>query len=113
MIRSPSYFLWSRTFLLGVGLTYLSHFGRYFGQNKAVVSVFNGSEVYCNAGIVLIFLARAVVIVKHFASTYFEKKKNWPLNTAEILCPEVNVRSSHKIQTTLIRRSGIAREVAA
>jgi hypothetical protein len=29
VIRSPSYFLWPRTFLLGVGLTDLGHFGRY------------------------------------------------------------------------------------
>jgi hypothetical protein len=26
VIRSPSYFVWSRTFLLGVGLTDLGHF---------------------------------------------------------------------------------------
>jgi hypothetical protein len=35
------------------------------------------------------------------------------LNTFDILCPEVNVRSSHKIQTTSISMSGIAREAAA
>jgi hypothetical protein len=46
VIRPPSYFVWSRTFLLGVGLTDLGHFGRYFGQNKELVSVFNGSVVY-------------------------------------------------------------------
>jgi hypothetical protein len=35
--------VWARTFLLGVGLTDLGHFGRYFGQNKEIVSVLNGS----------------------------------------------------------------------
>ena len=58
MIRSPSYLVWSRTFLLGVGLTDLGHFGRYFGQNKEIVSVFNGSVVYFNVGIGLTFLGR-------------------------------------------------------
>jgi hypothetical protein len=58
VIRCPSYLLWSRTFLrflLGVGLTDLGHFGRYFGQNKEIVSVFNGSVVYFNVGIGLTF----------------------------------------------------------
>ena len=59
MIRSPSYLVWSRTFLLGVGLTDLGHFGRYFGQNKEIVSVFNGSVVYFNVGIGLTFLGRS------------------------------------------------------
>jgi hypothetical protein len=36
----------------------LGHFGRYFGQNKAIVSVFNGSVVYFNVGIGLIFFCR-------------------------------------------------------
>jgi hypothetical protein len=45
-----SYFVWSRTFLLGVGLADLGDFGRYFGQNKEIVSVFNGSLVYFNVG---------------------------------------------------------------
>jgi hypothetical protein len=58
MIRSPSYLGWSRTFLLGVGLTDLGHFGRYFGQNKEIVSDFNGSVVYFNVGIGLTFLGR-------------------------------------------------------
>ena len=56
MVRCPSYLVWSKTFLLGVGLTDLSGFGRYLGQNKAIVSVFNGSVVYFNVGIGLIFL---------------------------------------------------------
>jgi hypothetical protein len=43
-----------------------------WGQNKAIVGVFNGSVAYCNVGVVLNFLARAVVFVKHFTSTYFE-----------------------------------------
>jgi hypothetical protein len=70
VIRSPSYLGWSRIFLLGVGLTDLSHFGRHLGQNNAIVSVFNGSVVYFNVGIGLIFLARVVVIVKNFTFTY-------------------------------------------
>jgi hypothetical protein len=56
VIRSPSYLVWSRTFLLGVGVNGLSHFGRHLGQNKAKVSVFNGSVVYFNAGIGLTLL---------------------------------------------------------
>jgi hypothetical protein len=47
VIRPSSYFVWSRTFLLGVGLTDLGH----FGQNKEIVSVFNGSAVYFDVGI--------------------------------------------------------------
>jgi hypothetical protein len=58
LIRSPSYFVWPITFLLGVGLTDLGHFGRYFGENKEIVSVFNGSVVYFNVGIGLTFLGR-------------------------------------------------------
>jgi hypothetical protein len=56
VIRSPSYLGWSRTFLLGVGVNGLSHFGRHLGQNKAIVSVFNGSLVYFNVGIGLTFV---------------------------------------------------------
>jgi hypothetical protein len=58
VIRPPSYNLWSRTFLLVVGLEDLGGFGRYFGQNKEIVSVFNGSVVCFNVGIGLIFLGR-------------------------------------------------------
>ena len=54
-----SYFVWSRTFLLGVGLTDLGDFGRYFGQNKEIISVFNGSVVYFNVGIGLTFFGRS------------------------------------------------------
>jgi hypothetical protein len=43
------------------------------GGNKAVVGVFNRLVVYVNAGIVLIFLARVVLIVKNFTFGYFEK----------------------------------------
>jgi hypothetical protein len=50
--------VWSRTFLLGVGLTDLGHFGRYFGQNKEIVSVFNGSVAHFDVGIGLTFLGR-------------------------------------------------------
>jgi hypothetical protein len=63
---------WSRTFLFGVGLTDLGHFGRYFGQNKKIVSVFNGSVVYFDVGIGLTFLG-VVVLVKNFTSSYFLK----------------------------------------
>jgi hypothetical protein len=83
VIRSPRYFVLSRTFLLGVGLTDLGHFGRYFGPNKEIVSVFNGSVVYFNVG--------SVVLVK-------------------ILCPEVNMRSSHNTKTISIQICAIARE---
>ena len=68
MIRCPSYLVWSKTFLLGVGLTDLSEFGRYLGQNKAIVSVFNGPVIYFNVLVVLIFFARVVVLVANFIS---------------------------------------------
>ena len=67
--------IWSRTFLLGVGLTDLSHFGRHLGQNKAIVSVFNKSVVYFNVRVVLTFLARIVILVKNLISTYFGEEK--------------------------------------
>jgi hypothetical protein len=35
----------------------------------------------------------------------------WPLNTVEILCPEVNLSSLHKNQTTSIPKKVIAREI--
>jgi hypothetical protein len=38
-------------FLLFAGLTDFSDFGRYYGQNKAIVGVFNGSVVYFNVGV--------------------------------------------------------------
>ena len=66
MVRCPSYLVLSKTFLLGVGLTDLSEFGWYFGQNKAIVSVFNGPVIYFNAVVVLIFLARVVLLVANF-----------------------------------------------
>ena len=66
MVRCPSYLVWSKTFLLGVGLTDLSEFGRYLGQNKAIVSVFNGPVIYFHVVLVLIFLARVVVLVANF-----------------------------------------------
>jgi hypothetical protein len=59
VIRSPSYLVRSRTFLLGVGVNGLSHFGRHLGQNKAIVSAFNGSVVYFNVGFRLTFLGRS------------------------------------------------------
>ena len=66
MVRCPSYLVLSKTFLLGVGLTDLSEFGRYFGQNKAVVSDFHGPAIYFNVIVVLIVLARIVVIAANF-----------------------------------------------
>jgi hypothetical protein len=70
---------------------------RYWGQNKVtIVGVFNGPVVYCNVGVVL--LARAVVLVNNFTSSYFEGLF-WPLITVEILCPEANMSSVHKKQT--------------
>ena len=66
MVRCPSYLVLSKTFLLGVGLTDLSEFGRYFGQNKAIVSDFHGPVIYFCVVLVLIFLARVVVLVANF-----------------------------------------------
>ena len=66
MVRCPSYLVWSKTFLLGVGLTDLSEFGRYLGQNKAIVSVSHGPVIYLYVVLVLIFLARVVVLVANF-----------------------------------------------
>jgi hypothetical protein len=42
--------------------------------SKAILGVFNGKVVCCNAGVGggLIFLARAVVLVNNFTSTCFE-----------------------------------------
>lgn len=34
------------------GALNLGDFGRYWGQNKAIVGVCNGSVVYCNVGVV-------------------------------------------------------------
>jgi hypothetical protein len=45
--------------------------GRHLGGNKAIVDVFSEPAVYVNVGIVLVFLARAVVLVKNFTSSYF------------------------------------------
>ena len=112
MIRSPSYLVWSRTFLLGVGLTDLGHFGRYFGQNKEIVSVFNGSVVYFNVGIGLTFLGRCCSTRQEL---YFQLflKSILAVETVEILCPEVNMRSSHNTKTISISIGGISREGAA
>jgi hypothetical protein len=79
---------WSRTFLLGVGLTDLGDFGRYFGKNKEIVSVFNGSVVYFNVGIGLTFFGRSCSTRQELPAT---------VETFEILCPEVNLSSLHKI----------------
>jgi hypothetical protein len=98
-MRCPSYLVWSRTFLLGVGLADLGHFGRHFGQNKEIVSVFNGSVVCFNVGIGLTFLGRSCSICLEY---YFQLvlKNILAVETVDTLCPEVNVRPLHKIQTT-------------
>jgi hypothetical protein len=62
--------VWSRTFLRGVGLTDLDVLGRHLGGNKAIVGLFNGPVVYVNVGVVLIFLARVVALVKNLTSGY-------------------------------------------
>jgi hypothetical protein len=88
--------VWSRTFLLGVGLTDLGHFGRYFGQNKEIVSVFNGSVVYFNVGIGLTFLGRCCSTCQElYFQLFFEMIL--AVETVEILCPEVDLRPPHKI----------------
>jgi hypothetical protein len=70
-----SYLVWSRTFLLGVGLADLDDFGRYFGQNKEIVSVFNnGSVVYFNVGIGLTFLGRCCSTRRELYFQLFKKK---------------------------------------
>ena len=80
LICPPGYLVWSKTFLLGVGIMDLGDFGRYYwGQNKAIVVVYNGLVVYCNVGVVLIFLARAVVFLSRtlllpFSNTNFCRK---------------------------------------
>jgi hypothetical protein len=111
VIRSPSYLVWSRTFLLEFGLTDLSHFGRHLRQNKAIANVFNGSVVYFNVGIGLICLGKSCGTRQIL---YFQLFINiiWPLNTAGVLSPEVNLRSSHNTKPTSICRSAIAREAA-
>ena len=90
MVRCPSYLVLSKTFLLGVGLTDLSEFGRYFGQNKAIVSVFHGPVIYFQVIVVLIFLARVVVLVANFI-LFFKKSNIWPLTFLQILCPVVKI----------------------
>jgi hypothetical protein len=99
VIRSPCYFLWPRTFLLGAGLTDLGHFGRYFGQNKEIVSVFNGSVVCFDVGIGLTFLGRCCSTFQelYFQQLFFEKYSGRCLDVVQILCPEVNLRPAHGI----------------
>jgi hypothetical protein len=53
--------VWSRTFILGVGLTDLGDLERHLGGNKAIVGVFNGPVIHVDVGIALIILARAAV----------------------------------------------------
>jgi hypothetical protein len=84
VIRPPSYLVWSKTFLLVVGLTDLSEFGRYLGQIKAIVRVFNGPVSSFNVGIVLILLATAVVWLdrpqiqfRFFGPSSFNTALNW------------------------------------
>jgi hypothetical protein len=82
--------LWSRTFLR-VGLADLGGFGRYFGQNKEIVSVFNGSVVYFNVGIGLTFFGRSFSTRQELYFQLFFEKLFWPLDVVEILCPVVKV----------------------
>jgi hypothetical protein len=110
-----SYLVWSRTFLLGVGLTDLGHFGRCFSQNKEIVSVFNGSAVCFNVGIGLTFLGMSCT-TRQESRTLLPAiflKWIWPSNVVEILCPEVNLRPPHNIQNILISICSIAREGAS
>jgi hypothetical protein len=81
--------VWSRTFRLGVGLADLGDFGRYFGQNKEIVSAFNGSVVEFNAGIGLTFLG-VVVLVRNLTSSYFLTSV-LAVETVEILCPVAKI----------------------
>jgi hypothetical protein len=66
----------------------IGDYGRYFDQNKEIVSVIYGSGVYFNVGV--------AVRVKNFTSSYFSGN-TLAVETVEILCPEVNVRPPHKI----------------
>jgi hypothetical protein len=79
VVRCPSYLVWSNTFLLGVGLTDLSEFGRYLGQTRRIVSDFHGPVIYVNVIVVLIFLARAVVLVANFI-LFWKKNKCLAVN---------------------------------
>jgi hypothetical protein len=85
---------------LGVGLADLGGFGRYFGQNKEIVSVFNGSVVYFNVGFGLTFQVGAVVLVKNFTSSYC-LKNILAVETVEMLCHEVNL--SYFIKSNIFR----------
>jgi hypothetical protein len=90
----------------------LGDFGRYFGQNKEIVSVFYGSVVYFNVGIGLTFLGRSfVVLAKNFTSSYL-LKNILAVEAVEILCPEVNMRSSQNTKTISIPIGAIARDSA-
>jgi hypothetical protein len=74
VLRPSGYLVWSRTFLLGVGLTDLGNFGRHLGSKQGN-SVFNGSRIGSMLTwelLIDIFLARAVVFVKNFTCTYLE-----------------------------------------
>ena len=88
--------------------------GRFLVSFKRAlgVSVFNGSVVYFNVGIGLIFLGGSCSTRQELYFTYFEEN-NWPLNAVGVLSPEVNMKSSHNTKTTSIRRWGIAREGGA
>jgi hypothetical protein len=80
--------VWSRTFLIGVGLTDLGDFGRYFGQNKEIVSVFNGSVVYFNVGIGLTFFGRCSSTRHELYFQLFFREKNM-LAVEAVVVPEV------------------------
>jgi hypothetical protein len=51
VIRPPDYLVWSRTFLLGVGLTDPSDFWPVLGSKQGNSGcAFNGPAIYCNVG---------------------------------------------------------------
>jgi hypothetical protein len=88
----------------------LGHFGRYFGQNKEIVSVFNGSVVCFYVGIGLTFLVRSCSTCPELYFQLFFEKSVLAVDTVKILCPEINMRSSHNTKTISIQICSIARE---
>jgi hypothetical protein len=79
-------------------------------KTKEIVSVFDGSVVYFNVGIGLTFLGRSCSTRQElYFQLFFEKIL--AVETVEILCPEVNMRSSHNTKTISIQIYSIAREI--
>jgi hypothetical protein len=71
-------------------------------QNKEIVSVFNGSVVYFNVGIGLTFFGRCCSSRQELYFHLF-LKSILAVKTVEILCPEVNMRSSHNTKAISIQ----------